>query len=260
MEGRSKKGAFERMISITKKLTPYNYTAMFGKKNLYIVVHYVGSVSTAKNNAEYFANNRVEASAHYFVDENSIYQSVEDCNKAWHCGGGLQGREGHTFYQKCTNSNSIGIEMCVKKKSGTWYYEDKTVINTVKLIKKLMKTYNIPLENVIRHYDVTGKECPALYTDQMAWQAFKNKIIQEETDMEEIKKLQEQVVALEHELANQKPMVYNYIDANMPEWAVPTIRKLCEKGVLRGNENGELGLGENMLRMLVVNDRVGLYD
>ena len=104
------------MLPINKRLTPYNFTAMSGKQNKYIVVHYVGGVSTAKNNADYFANNRVEASAHYFVDETSIWQSVEDFNRAWHCGGGLQGSGGHSLHNICTNSNSIGIEMCVKKK------------------------------------------------------------------------------------------------------------------------------------------------
>lgn len=104
---------------------------MQNKKNTYIVIHYVGAVSTAKNNVDYYASKNLDASAHYFVDEKSIWQSVEDFNKAWHCGGGLQGNGGHTFYQKCTNSNSIGIEMCVKKTAaGNWYFEEATVATT----------------------------------------------------------------------------------------------------------------------------------
>lgn len=55
------------------------------------------------------------------------------------------------------------------------------------------------------------------------------------------------------------PMIYNYIDDNMPDWAKPTIQKLVDKGVLKGNENG-LNLTEDLMRMLVINDRSGLYD
>lgn len=55
------------------------------------------------------------------------------------------------------------------------------------------------------------------------------------------------------------PMIYNYIDDNMPDWAKPTIQKLVDKGVLKGNEDG-LNLTEDLMRMLVINDRAGLYD
>ena len=54
------------------------------------------------------------------------------------------------------------------------------------------------------------------------------------------------------------PMIYNYIDDNMPDWAKATIQKLASRGGLKGDENG-LNLDENMLRMLVINDRMGLY-
>lgn len=55
-------------------------------------------------------------------------------------------------------------------------------------------------------------------------------------------------------------MIYNYIDENMPEWARPTIQKLVDKGLLKGNEKGELGLNDTMLKLLVINDRAGLYN
>ena len=165
-------------MKINKKLTPYNFSSVSNKKNQYIVVHYVGAVSTAKNNVDYYASQKLQASAHYFVDEKEIWQSVEDWNSAWHCGGGLQGSGGHKFHGICKNSNSIGIEMCVKKTSGgEWYFEPETVSNTIELVKLLMKKYNIPKSRVIRHYDVTGKICPAPYVDDAKWKAeFLNKL------------------------------------------------------------------------------------
>ena len=71
---------------IQKNLTPYNYSTSSDRQIKYIVIHYVGAVSSAKNNVKYYANNKLQASAHYFVDETEIWQSVEDKNVAWHCG------------------------------------------------------------------------------------------------------------------------------------------------------------------------------
>lgn len=53
---------------------------------------------------------------------------------------------------------------------------------------------------------------------------------------------------------------YDYVDDNMPEWAKDTIKKLMEKGVLKGDEEGKLGLSYDLMRQLVINDRMGLYD
>lgn len=77
-----------------------------------------------------------------------------------------------------------------------------------------------------------------------------------------IDSLAEIINTMGHEIAELKsaanPMIYNYIDDNMPDWAKATIQKLVSCGGLKGDENG-LNLDENMLRMLVINDRMGLY-
>lgn len=56
-----------------------------------------------------------------------------------------------------------------------------------------------------------------------------------------------------------KPMIYDYMDSNMPDWAKPTIQKLMNRGALVGND-GKLGLTMDMIKTFVVNDRMGLYD
>ena len=68
-----------------------------------------------------------------------------------------------------------------------------------------------------------------------------------------IDKLADRITRLEN------PMIYNYIDENMPEWARPTIQKFVDKGLLRGDENG-LHLTDGNLKQLVINDRAELYD
>ena len=65
---------------------------------------------------------------------------------------------------------------------------------------------------------------------------------------------------LKQEIAEVKPMVYDYMDSNMPEWAKPTIQKLMDKDLLQGDEKGRLGLTMDMIKMCVINDRAGLYD
>lgn len=56
----------------------------------------------------------------------------------------------------------------------------------------------------------------------------------------------------------ENPMIYNYIDENMPEWARETVQKLVDKGIIKGDENG-LHLTDSELKQLVINDRAGLY-
>lgn len=160
------------MLPINRKISLVNWTDR-NTKPKYIVVHYVGAVSTAKNNADYFYSAYRGASAHYFVDETSIWQVVDDLDSAWHCGS----ETGIYYHPECRNTNSIGIEMCVKKKNGKWYFEDATVNNTIELIKYLMDKYDIPASHVIRHYDVTHKTCPEPYVrDTAAWNAFKARL------------------------------------------------------------------------------------
>lgn len=158
------------MLPINRKLTLVNFNDRNTKPS-YIVIHYVGAVSTAKNNANYFYSTYRGASANYFVDETSIWQVVDDLDSAWHCG-----TTGTYYHPTCRNSNSIGIEMCCKN-NGSWYFEDATVNNTIELTKYLMDKYNIPVSNVIRHYDVTHKVCPEPYVrDTAAWNNFKSRL------------------------------------------------------------------------------------
>ena len=166
------------MVKINRKITQVNYTPLTNKRNMWLVIHYVGAVSTAKANAQYFEKEKRNASANYFVDENEIWQVVDDYNGAWHVGA-------NKYYNSCRNNNSIGIEMCCKRSGTKWYFEEQTVTNTIELVKELMKKYNIPIERVCRHFDCTGKICPEPYVrDEVAWANFLKRV--QEEKMEEI--------------------------------------------------------------------------
>ena len=154
------------MLPINKKISAYNY---FNTNNIqYIVIHDVGAKSTAKNNVDYFSGGNRGASAHYFVDDTSIWQSVEDKHGAWHCGDG-----GNKY--GINNQNSIGIEMCLPSGKVT----DKTEQNTLELVKFLMAKYNVPASKVVRHYDASRKNCPRQFNldgKWTRWNAFKAKL------------------------------------------------------------------------------------
>ena len=149
----------------------------------YIVIHYTaGNGDTAKNNADYYASAKIEASAHYFVDEgNIIYQSVKDSDTAWSVGGTKVYK-----HKECRNANSISIELCSRNRNGSgkpasnggWYFKPETVNNALELTRFLMAKYNIPPENVIRHFDVWNKICPAPFVNNPAeWENFKRKLV-----------------------------------------------------------------------------------
>lgn len=134
----------------------------------YLVIHYTGNDGdTDESNGRYFKNTVVQASAHYFVDDDSITQSVPDDYVAWHCGGkkyaSCSNTGGGKYYNKCTNTNSLSIEICDDVRNGKVYPSAKTIQNALELAEHLMAKYSIPKENVVRHFDVTGKLCPAYW-------------------------------------------------------------------------------------------------
>lgn len=161
---------------INKKITKVNFTdANRGNGQIkYLVKHYVGATGDAEENCNYFQNTYRGASAHFFVGHNGeIWQCVEENDIAWHCGAKSY------KHKECRNSNSIGIELCVKKdKNGKWYYTEATKKAAVQLFLYLMQKYDIDASHVLRHYDVTGKCCgePDVRSGNKVWSEFKKEI------------------------------------------------------------------------------------
>ena len=56
-----------------------------------------------------------------------------------------------------------------------------------------------------------------------------------------------------------KERIYHY-SVELPEWAASTIQKLVDKGIYQGSSDADLNLPETLMRVLVINDRAGLYD
>lgn len=194
----------------------------------YLVYHYTANDGdTDEANAKYFHNNVVKASAHRFVDDDSVTISVPDNYVAYHCGGGLQGKNGHKFFKICTNTNSIGIEMCDTIRNGKHEVSPKTRANAIEEGKKIVKKYNIPKSHVLRHYDVTGKNCPAYFVkDEEAWKKFRDEIF--ETEKKEFKTYHVKVTAKSLNVREGAGTNYKI---------VKTIKK-DEKWLIRDEKNG----------------------
>lgn len=146
----------------------------------YIVVHNTGNAGkdTAKANANYFKNNRKNyAGAHFVIDlDGIIYQSGRLTDACYSVGGAKYSNcdktGGGKYYKKCTNYNQISIELAgiVDNKP------TKEQIASTKAIIEYIQKYCKNAKEVLRHFDVTGKECPKRYLNDKTWKTFKKKI------------------------------------------------------------------------------------
>lgn len=189
----------------------------------YLVYHYTGNDGdSAANNAKYFQNNIVKASAHYFVDDTTVWRSVPDLKVAWSVGGSKYANAdktgGGTMYGVITNTNSLSIEMCDTIRNGVYQASEATLANAAALGRALMEKYGIPIENVYRHFDVTGKHCPSYLVNAQKWAEFKKR--------------------LEVKIMDNTP---SGAHKEGVEWAVAN-------GILTGNSEGDLMLSQPVTR------------
>ena len=232
----------------------YNRSNRGGTPIKYIVVHDTGNSSRGANataHYNYFNGGDRSSSADFFVDDTQVL-CVNDYYKyyTWHCGDG-RGKYG------ITNRNSVGIEFCINVDSD----RDKTLERTAQLVRELMQELNIPIDRVVRHYDASRKNCPQSMSGNgwAQWYEFKEKLKGEDLTMaqyeelkNEISQLTETVKVLATELHDLKhPMIYNYIDNNMPEWARSAVLWAVENGILNGDENG-LNLDDKDIRYITM--------
>ena len=213
-----------------------NYRAGRTQPVRYIVMHYTANNGdTARNNCDYYHRvGGLQASAHYFVDEHGAMQSVREGDTAWHCGARAY------WHPECRNANSIGIEMCSRKRAdGSYYILPETVANAAALAREIMQRYGIDTDHVLRHYDVTGKRCPMPWVDDPAqWAAFKDMLTLERQSEEE----------------DDDMVRYSKIE-DVPDWARDVVRALMDAGALKGDDNGCIDLSRDMVRGMVIGKR-----
>ena len=146
-----------------------------GRAIKYLAIHFTAGSSSKEGRA--MTTKRTfetrNASADFCVDDRDIVQFNPDPRNyyCWAVGDKRQITGGASLNGIALNKNTISIEICSSCKPGFsvananhegWHFTEAALNNAVKLAKILMKTYNIPIERVVRHYDITGKLCPAL--------------------------------------------------------------------------------------------------
>ena len=132
-----------------------------------IVVHYVANAgSTGWENRHYFEglaeSHETKAGAHFIIGlDGTIIQCVP--------------LDELTYCSNSRNVDTISIECCHPEEDGK--FTEETYQSLVKLCKWLMERYHLEEEEVIRHYDVTGKKCPLYFVEhEDAWEAFKKEL------------------------------------------------------------------------------------
>lgn len=165
-----------------------------GERPEWIVIHYPAMPgATAEKVISAMQNSSRCVSTHYAVDEFAIVPGVPVKYAAYHVGGKSTSRNG------CFNGNSIGIDLCDNKfnkrsrraEDSDWYILPATLRQGAGLVAKLMADFDIQIDHVVRHYDVTGKRCPAPLvgsqksynypgkTCDEVWQEFKKLVLRE---------------------------------------------------------------------------------
>lgn len=120
-----------------------------------IVIHYVGNPgTTAAQNHSFFTNlaqtGETYASSHFLVGlDGEVLQNVP-LNEVAYC-------------SNQRNDDTISIECCHPDETGKFY--DSTYQTLVNLCAYLCVEFDLKPDDVIRHYDVTGKICPKYFVD-----------------------------------------------------------------------------------------------
>ena len=147
-------------------LTPNSYSRpqISMEQVNYIAIHYTANPgATAQNNRDYFENlsisHEAKVSCHFVVGlEGEVIQCIPTSEMS--------------YATNSRNVDSISIECCHKDDTGV--FEQETYDSVVKLAAWLCARFGLTSEQVIRHYDVTGKECPKYYVDHPdAWEQMK---------------------------------------------------------------------------------------
>ena len=148
-------------------VNPYSSPGPALEKVNGIVIHYTANPgATAIANRNYFENlkdtHTTKASSHFVVGlEGEIVQCIPTAEIA--------------YASNDRNSDTISIECCYKNEDGS--FEQATYDSVIKLTAWLCAKFGLTSEDVIRHYDVTGKLCPLYYVEhEDAWAQFKKDV------------------------------------------------------------------------------------
>ena len=204
----------------------------------YLVIHDTGNTSPgadAMAHYRYLQTATRYGSAHYYVDDKEVVQTIGDSLVAWSIGDKWGYGNNPNRVKDALNSNSLSIELCINSDID----KSKAYKNLVELTKNLMKKFNISPERVIRHFDATGKNCPGSWSvnNWQQWWQFK----------EDIKKDIEWIIDL------SKDSVFgNYeIKEKVGDQMQDEFKRAIELGITDGSRPKDLATREEVACMIL---------
>ena len=132
-----------------------------------IVVHYTANPgSTAQDNRDYFNglqySGQTEASSNFIV---GLDGEIIQCVPTWEI----------AYASNERNADTVSIEVCHPDETGK--FTDATYRSLVQLTAWLCVKFDLKEDQIIRHYDVTGKNCPKYFVEnEDAWEMFKDNV------------------------------------------------------------------------------------
>ena len=148
-------------------VNPYSRPGTSTQKITGIVVHYTANPgATAMENRNYFENlkdtHETKASSNFVV---GIEGEIVQCVPTWEV----------AYASNSRNIDTVSIECCHPDETGK--FTDATYRSVVNLCAWLCMKFDLGADDVIRHYDVTGKECPKYFVDhEDAWENFRQDV------------------------------------------------------------------------------------
>ena len=158
----------------------YQVPAHNANSHEYFAVHYLGV-----NGENPYLYGGGYGGTFYVSKTGEVYQAAKVTDKLWHVGAS----SGFSYiHPDARNNNTIGVECATYTSSGrndddeTWYFTEATQVAAAKLAACVAMEYNIPLDHILRHGDITTKNCPSpLKRDagkgtNWTWEKFKSEV------------------------------------------------------------------------------------
>jgi len=180
----------------------------------YIVIHNTGMAhptATAQGVSHYFQTTERQASWHYSIDDNELYQSLPLEEIGWHAGDGSgvglsSGLYNNGIPLTSGNNFGVGIESCVY--AGVDF--DMVMRNLAKLTAELLIYYSLNFDDIKQHYNFSGKDCPQVIRQAKRWDEFLTLVKIEYYAKKHLSDVEFEWVSLSSDVLDDKGRIFNH--------------------------------------------------
>ena len=228
-------------INIIETNWKWNTPLYNRKKTDYIVLHHAAAAIASVSDVDRWhkQNGWAGIGYHFYVRKDGII---------------YRGRPLTAIGAHVSGKNDVSLGICAE---GDYSFEQMPTAQKRAIAELLdyLKSNYYPRAEIVGHREIGSSDCPGKNYPLAEIKNYKNILNGDDELMSrEYEELKAEINALKE---SQK--VYHYW-SEIPDWALPTVRKLYDKGIFRGDSDADLNLPEVLMRAMVINDRAGLYD